>query len=381
MTEFSFIPSTRAADARMMVIGCGALGNEVLKNLALLGIRHLTLVDFDRVEPDNLCKSVLFSAEDAARRRFKVDAAADALLRLNPALQIERHYGDAVYDLGLGIFARQDVVIGCVDSRWARYGINRNCMRTGVPWVDGGIGQLEGTARVFRPGENCYACNLGTEGLKELRLRLPCPGIVRRNLAAGKAATSVLSASIIAAVQVQEALKLLCPEALAEGRVRSLCGAIFHYEGEQLSGRTASFQAWDEDCPCHERWMPDGTLPVDVEQTSVEQLLALARRVSGEDEMTLLLRDDCFVDVVEDRRDGTRCEVMRPGRKVEAFLEAHPALQGAESARFYQNEWKEVSKIFPYQKLSLSSLGIPQCDFLRFRGKKKDYCYELRKPL
>ncbi len=364
-----------------MVVGCGALGNEALKNLALLGVGHLTLVDFDRVEADNLCKSVLFTAEDAAARRFKVDAAADTLLRLNPDVQVERHYTDAVYDLGLGVFARQDVVIGCVDSRWARYGINRNCMRTGVPWVDGGIGQLEGTARVFRPGENCYACNLGTEGLKELRLRLPCPGIVRRNLAAGKAATSVLSASIIAAVQVQEALKLLCPEALAEGRVRSLCGSIFHYEGEQLSGRTASFRAWDEDCPCHERWAPDGTLEVDVERTSVEDVLALVSRMSGEEEPALLLRDDCFVDYVEDRRDGTRYEVMRPGRKVEAFLEAHPTLQGAESARFYQNEWKEASKIFPYQKLSLSSLGIPQCDFLRFKGKEKDYCYELRKPL
>ena len=217
--------------------------------------------------------------------------------------------------------------------------------------------------------------------MKELRLRLPCPNIVRRNIAAGKAPTSVLSASIIAAVQVQEALKLLCPEALAEGHVRSLCGSIFHYEGEQLSGRTASFRAWDEDCPCHERWTPDGTLPVDVEQTSVEQLLALARRLTGEEDPTLLLRDDCFVDWVEDRRDGTRYEVMLPGRKVEPFMETHPALQGAESARFYQNEWKEASKIFPYQKLSLSSLGIPQCDFLRFQGKEKDYCYELRKPL
>ena len=378
---FSFIPARRAADAHIMVVGCGALGNEALKNLALLGVGHLTLVDFDRVEADNLCKSVLFTAEDAAARRFKVDAAADTLLRLNPDVQVERHYTDAVYDLGLGVFARQDVVIGCVDSRWARYGINRNCMRTGVPWVDGGIGPLEGTARVFRPGENCYACNLGTEGLKELRLRLPCPGIVRRNLAAGKAGTSVLSASVIAAVQVQEALKLLCPEAIAEGRIRPLCGSIFHYEGEQLSGRTASFRAWDEDCPCHERWAPDGTLEVDVERTSVEEALALAGRESGETDLTMLLRDDCFVDFVEDRRDGGRYEVMRPGRKVEAFLEAHPALQGAESARFYQNEWKEASKIFLYQKLSLSSLGIPQCDFLRFKGKEKDYCYELRKPL
>ena len=66
----------RIAGARFMVVGCGALGNEVLKNLALMGAEHLTLVDFDRVEVGNLSRSVLFSKEDAEADRFKVDAAS-----------------------------------------------------------------------------------------------------------------------------------------------------------------------------------------------------------------------------------------------------------------------------------------------------------------
>ncbi|MBP5398323.1 MAG: ThiF family adenylyltransferase [Bacteroidales bacterium] len=380
MTELSFIPARNVADAHIMVVGCGALGNEVIKNLCLVGIGHITLVDFDRVENDNLCKSILFTREDALQGRRKVDAAADAVRRLSPDTEVECFFGDIAHDVGLGVFARTSVVIGCVDNRWARYCINRNCLRVGIPWVDGGLGELEGTARVFRPGENCYACNLGEQGRKELQQRLPCPGIVRRNLSAGKAPTSVLSASVIAAIQVQETLKLLCPQALEEGRVRSLCGHIFHYEGEHLTGRTAVLKAWDEDCPCHERWIPERTLLLDADTTFVEELLSKVRKESGEKEVTLLLRDDCFVDWVEDRHDGSHYELMCPGRKVEEKLEGIPALRGVDSARLYQHEWKEAGNSFPFQKISLTSLGLPQNDYLRFRGEKKTFCYALQRP-
>lgn len=49
----------RIRNARFMVVGCGALGNEVLKNLALFGAEHIVLVDFDEVEAGNLSRSVL----------------------------------------------------------------------------------------------------------------------------------------------------------------------------------------------------------------------------------------------------------------------------------------------------------------------------------
>ena len=59
--------------ARVMVVGCGALGNEVLKNLVLMGVTHIVAVDFDVVEMGNLTRSILFSKEDAENRRLKVD--------------------------------------------------------------------------------------------------------------------------------------------------------------------------------------------------------------------------------------------------------------------------------------------------------------------
>ena len=178
-----------------MVVGCGALGNEVMKNLVLMGVGHLVLVDFDCVEPSNLSRSILYRSSDIGQR--KVDVAKRALLQLNPDLRVDTIFGDVAYEVGLGLFRRMDVVVGCVDSRWARYCIQRLCLRAGKSWVDGGILDLEGTMRVFRPGENCYACSLGEQGLEELRRRMPCSGVIRRQEEAHHAPTTPLVASVI----------------------------------------------------------------------------------------------------------------------------------------------------------------------------------------
>jgi len=246
----------RTAAAKVMVVGCGALGNEVLKNLVLMGVRHIVAVDFDTVEPDNLSRSVLFRQEDAATGRRKVEVIAERLRAMNPEVEVKTICGDIGYDVGLGLVRRMDVVIGCVDSRWARYQINRLCMRAGKPWVDGGIDGLEGTARVFRPGDNCYACNLGPEGLRDLRTRMSCAGVIRRAIAAGKAPTTSIIASVIGAVQVQEALKLIHEEEVKTGRLTTLCGKMFYYEGEHMTTRVADFKAYDDDCAEHDIWEP-----------------------------------------------------------------------------------------------------------------------------
>ena len=327
-----------------MTVGIGALGNEVLKNLALLGVEHFTLVDFDRVEPSNLSRSILFSRQDALQGRFKVDAAKDALERINPRAEVRTLRADVAFEVGLGEFMKADVVAGCVDSRWARYCINRMCMRAGVPWVDGGITFLEGTARVFEPGRNCYACNLGEEGLAELRRRQPCSGAIRRSEASGSVPTTSITASVIGAVQAQEVLKLICGEP-------SLCGRMFYYDGETVEARTSAFEAWDDDCPSHERWNPVEDAGLGAESTVGE---ALAQFDS------FALRDNCFVDFVYSRSDDSPRSVMLPGHKVEEL--ADPAL-------YYQNEYRSIDGDFPYKDLKLKDLGIPCNDVVKaFRG-------------
>lgn len=357
------------SQAHIMVVGCGALGNEVLKDLVLMGVRHIVAVDFDIVEPDNLSRSVLFTADDASERRSKVLVAAKRLQAMNPDVQVQVVCGDIACDVGLGLLRQMDVVIGCVDNRWARYCINRLCMRAGKPWVDGGIDGLEGTARVFMPGRNCYACNLGPEGLRDLHYRMPCAGVIRRAVDAGKAPTTAIVASVIGAVQVQEALKLLHVQELENGSFASLCGKMFYYDGECLTTRLVDFQAYDDDCAVHECWTPVAASTLTARSTVREAL----DQTSG----TIQLVNDCFVDYVVKQSDDSRVEVMLPGRRVAGFVERHPQLTGVPFSALYQHEWREIDGLFPYQDLTLREIGIPEHDVLRVTTSEKEYYYEL----
>lgn len=87
-SKLSWFKQKNVKSANVMVVGCGALGNEVIKNLALFGIEHLVLVDYDIVEYSNLSRSILFSSEDIKVRRKKVEAIANKLREINPAVQI-----------------------------------------------------------------------------------------------------------------------------------------------------------------------------------------------------------------------------------------------------------------------------------------------------
>lgn len=296
----------RVSAAHVMVVGCGALGNEVLKNLVLLGVGHIVAIDFDKVEIGNLSRSVLFSKSDADAHRMKVDVIAERLKAMNPAVEVKTICGDVAYDVGLGLIQRMDVVIGCVDSRWARYCINRLCMRAGIPWVDGAIEELEGTARVFVPGQNCYACNLGPEGLKDLARRMSCSGIIRRHEEVGSVPTTSIMASIIGAVQVQEALKLVDKKTFGN-EWTSLCGKMFYYEGQHLTTKLLDFQAYDDDCAVHDRWTPVRQSELTADTTIADALMMICRLLVVQ-QVLICLENDCFVDYVEERKTDRRSE-------------------------------------------------------------------------
>ena len=371
MMSFS---ESKIRDARILVVGCGALGNEVLKGLALAGAAHLVLVDFDVVEKSNLARSVLFRKEDADAGRLKVDAAAQRLLDINPSLDITTICGDVAWDVGLGHFIDADVVIGCVDSRWARYCINRLCMRAGRPWVDGAIEGLEGTARVFAPGRNCYACNLGPHGLEELRRRMPCSGVIRREERAGHVPTTGIAASVIGAVQVQEAMKLIDPDALPEDA--SLLGRMFHYDGAFTTAQTADFKAYDDDCPVHDQWGPVFASPLDADST-VEEALSFVASETRSPQPAFFLHDDCFVDFVEEKNGGRSHRVMLPGRKVEGFVEGHERLRSLPLSALSQSEFRRIDGSFPYKELTLKELGIPGRDVLKARAQDATFYYQI----
>lgn len=194
--------------ATMMVVGVGALGNEVAKNLALLGVGHIVLVDFDRVEISNLARSVLFRMSD--RGRPKAEIAARAIKELNPEVRVLSLQADVAREVGLGVFRRMDVVFGCLDSIAARYYLNRKCWRVGVPWIDGGIAGHIGMIKVFQPPESaCYECTMSDEDRHALSpRRMSCSGPYAQ-ADRPSVPTSPLIGSASGALMVQQALALL----------------------------------------------------------------------------------------------------------------------------------------------------------------------------
>jgi molybdopterin/thiamine biosynthesis adenylyltransferase len=190
-----------------MVVGAGALGNEILKNLALVGTGHIFIVDFDVVEASNLTRSILFRAEDIGK--LKAEVAAQRLKEINPDIKVFPMCSDITTDIGLGVFRQMDVVIVGVDNFGARIFVNRACFKIGTPWINGGIQELIGEFYVYIPGKSaCYECNLPHEAYKEIKRRLSCL-LPMEEVEQGRVPTTPTIASIIGALQVQEALKII----------------------------------------------------------------------------------------------------------------------------------------------------------------------------
>ena len=176
--------------------------------VALLGVGHITVVDFDEIEESNLTRSVLYRSSDCGRR--KVDVAVEAVQNLNPDVQARPICGSIITDVGLGMFLEADVVIGCLDNREARLWVNRCCWKVNTPWIDGGIQEINGVAKVFQPPDGaCYECAMTENDYRLINLRYSCPLLRQEDLQAGRVPTAPTIASMIGGLQTQEALKLI----------------------------------------------------------------------------------------------------------------------------------------------------------------------------
>src|SRR4029077_9827904 len=116
--------------------------NEVCKNLAMMGVSLIVVLDRDTVETANLSRSVFFREKDHGRA--KTEAIGERLRELNPDVEILKLTGDLDSELGLGLIRRMDVVFSCLDSRLARRSVNRMCGKVGKTWVDGAMEDLLG---------------------------------------------------------------------------------------------------------------------------------------------------------------------------------------------------------------------------------------------
>lgn len=244
------------ASSRVLVVGAGALGNEIAKNLALVGVGQLTVIDLDRVERSNLSRCVLFHPDDEGRSKAEVVAAR--VRELNPDVRVDAIHG-SVMALGLGVVADHDLVVAGLDNREARVWIGRACRKLGRTWVDGAIEGLRGVARVFGPEGPCYECTLSEVDREILGRRRSCALLSAEEIELGKVPTTATSSSIIGGVQTQEAIRLLHAPTAGGGLAP---GTGWMFVGETLESYPVTYGE-DPSCPAHDRY---GTLePVTID--------------------------------------------------------------------------------------------------------------------
>lgn len=208
LDDIGFDGQEKIRNATATVVGTGGLGSPIALQLTAMGIGKLRLVDRDVVELSNLHRQILFSPEDVGLP--KAEVAVKKLQKLNPDVKFEALTSSLNDDSAEYIVRGSDIVVDGLDSIYARYALNRACLKLNIPYVFGSAIEVTGSASTFIPGKTpCLEClypNLKDEDLPKCGTEGVHPSIL----------------TIVSSVQVSEAIKLIV------GKEPSLAGNLFY---------------------------------------------------------------------------------------------------------------------------------------------------------
>ncbi len=262
--------------------------------------------------------------------------------------------GDVINDLGLGIFAEVDVVIGCLDNREARLWVNRQCWKATTPWVDSGIQEIQGVVKVFVPPDSaCYECAMTARDYQLLNVRYSCPMLRRDQILEGKVPTAPTIASMMAALEVQEALKLIHGLPVAAGSALVFNGVTNQFYSTQLPASARLPEP--RDLP---RCRSAGDRPATRRPRSCS---TSPDRMAGP--LTLALERDLVTTI--------DCPAARPDKRFSA--RGRPSARRGRRARRADVAGRpelisSVEEGSPEAGLPLAKLGIPPYDIVRVDG-------------
>ena len=370
-TLLSWFKKDKVKNAHVLVAGAGALGNEVVKNLTLFGIGHIYVVDFDRIEISNLTRSVMFREEDAYNHAYKAEIVARRAMEINPQIKVTPIVGNLFSEVGFGLYRRADVVIGCLDSRIARYQLNRLSLRAGKSWIDGSIENLTGAVKVYTPGLSCYECGLSREEFNHIMLRTGCADVVRNQGDAGRVATTPISASIIGAMQVQEAMKIIHLSEEEPAPFKTLQGKMLRYEGMTNTTSIYRFASWKNTCPAHELWDDVKECHELSATMTVGDILEKLRVLLGTETVEINMRNNKFIDIIVSDRPEKEFKVMIPESKLDSYIKENKELrQLSYRTLIHKHFFENIDDRFPYQDLTLQQIGIPPFDVIEVSTDK-----------
>jgi adenylyltransferase/sulfurtransferase len=188
----------RLLGSAIAIVGCGALGATLAEQAVRSGVGTVRLIDRDIVEESNLGRQALYTTSDAASHLPKAVALAAHLRDFNPEVSVETQVTDLNRTTIDALLDGVGLVLDGTDNFDTRYLINDWCVSRQVPWIYGACIASRGMTAVVIPGETpCLRCLFPEPPPQGVAETCDTAGII------GPAAT------IIASLQVAEALKIL----------------------------------------------------------------------------------------------------------------------------------------------------------------------------
>ena len=374
---------------RILIFGCGAAANEIIKDLVLMGFRFFTVVDFDRVEDSNLSKSVLFGREDIGRFKAEVVAEKAALMALAENAVIRYIVGNLITDVGKGVFLEHDFVICCVDTKDARVYINDMCVLTRTPFMEVGFRGYNSEVSFFAPegpmqqqdgtlidslptSDGLFPKMLGTFPVclrEEMGTgtfdgaRNSCSGFKVHDKDLAKIPTIQSGAAFVGAILAQELVKYLDGKDTLRGKMLLFHGLTLE---TMLIGYTRR-----PDCTIHDEEYNVVTVPVSREATIGEVLQTVEAELGGH---AILSLPDDFILSATCHCCGKRMQINARAREV--WDEQRWCIHCRETYPDYEHRLfhpakiekipQEVSLNFPPEALArkLADTGVPENDIL-----------------
>ncbi|KAI1632442.1 SUMO-activating enzyme subunit uba-2 [Biscogniauxia mediterranea] len=149
---------TLVSQARVLMVGAGGIGCELLKNLVLTGFGEIHIVDLDTIDLSNLNRQFLFRHEHI--KKSKALIAKEAAQKFNPKVKIVAHHAN-IKDIQFSVewFRGFKVVFNALDNLEARRHVNKMCLAADVPLIESGTTGFNGQVQVIKKGVTaCYDC-------------------------------------------------------------------------------------------------------------------------------------------------------------------------------------------------------------------------------
>jgi adenylyltransferase/sulfurtransferase len=222
----------RLLQSRALIVGCGALGSAHAESLARAGVGKLRIADRDFVEFSNLQRQTMFTEYDASERIPKAIAAANHIGEINEEIEVEPQVTDVNYSNVEQLIKDCDVVLDGTDNFATRYLLNDACVKHGINWIYGAAVGSYGVTMTIQPHQTpCLRCVFEEAPPAASAPTCDTAGVIMPII------------SVVAAVQVTEALKLLT------GQNESLHRSLLQFDVWRNEWRKINPGPPSPDCP------------------------------------------------------------------------------------------------------------------------------------